>query len=39
MCGSTVVELDGEDMCDDCEIDGIYFGHAYSILAAYEVNV
>lgn len=39
MCGSTYAELDGEDYCDAYEIDGIFFAHAYSILAVYEVNV
>lgn len=40
MCGATYGEDD-----DDCEMtdsenkDGIFYSHAYSILAAYEINL
>lgn len=40
MCASTYAEDSSGNYVTDCEKkDGIYFSHAYTILAAYNVNV
>jgi len=40
MAGATYGENpDGDAVGDDEAKDGIFYSHAYSILAAYEINV
>lgn len=40
MCGATYGENPDGDMCGDSDSkDGIFYSHAYSILAAFLVNV